>query len=330
MIVKTFNNGWGNNFPLKQYEQSIVEQYIQPVIKDSVPTVLINSVWYSSDYHQQVLAELRTMSFDRIVIVAMIDAAIPRREWYDEFGVDVRAVGYYAGSDQIDLWAMFLEKYLQPQDTAWMLDHTGIDTAYMCLNRKPHWHRRQLYQQLQTHNLLDLGIVSMGSESGPAERSLSTDCEHDDLAPNASREHYGIPNDIASIGHPDNWRRCFLNVVTETVFDINRNGFVSEKIYKPIVGCRPFLVYDTDGATQWLTSRGFEMYTQDFADITNLDLTLPSNIAPFLQQLCQQGPAYWQAKYVALKEKIMYNKIHFNEYVKQQKLIVEKGIQCQI
>jgi len=330
MIVKTFDNGWGNNFPLKQYEQSIVQQYIHPAIKDTVPTVLINSVWYSGDYHQQVLAQLRNMKFDRIIVVAMLDAAIPHREWYNEFNVQVKTVGYYSGADQIDFWGMFLEKYLQPLRTSWLLDCKGMDTAYMCLNRKPHWHRRQLYQQLQTHNLLDQGIVSMGSESGPAVRILPTDCEHDNLAPNASREHYGIPNDIASIGHPTNWHRCFLNVVTETVFDINRNGFVSEKIYKPIAGCRPFLIYDTDGATKWLSDRGFEVFTQDFADITDLDLTQPDNIAPFVRQLCNQGPTYWQSKYVALQNKIMYNKIHFNEYVKQQKLIVEKGIQCQI
>jgi hypothetical protein len=330
MIVKTFDNGWGNSFPLKQYEQSLIQQYIQPVITDNIPTIMINSVWYTSEYHQQVLAELRTMKFDRIIIVAMLDAAIPHCNWYDEFNVQVKTVGYYAGSDQIDFWAMFVEKYMQPMSMDWLLDHTGIDTAYMCLNRKPHWHRRQLYQCLEKHNLLDHGIVSMGSDSGPAVRSLSTDCEHDMLAPNASKDHHGIPNDIASVGHCDNWKRCFLNIVTETVFDINRNGFVSEKIYKPIIGCKPFLIYDTDGATKWLTDRGFEMFTQDFSDITDLDLTVPNNMAPFLKQLCQQSPLYWQAKFVALKDKIMYNKTHFTEYVEQQKLIVEKGIQCQI
>jgi hypothetical protein len=330
MIVKTFDNGWGNNFPLKQFEQSIIQQYLGSVIEDSVPTVLINSVWYTGDYHQQVLAELRTMRFDRIVVVAMLDAAIPHRDWYKEFEVEVRDIGYYFGPDQIDFWAMFLENYLQPMNTAQLLEYTGIDTAYMCLNRKPHWHRRRLYQQLETHNILDMGMVSMGSDSGPALRTLPTDCEHDDLAPNASKAHYGLPNDIASIGHPNNWHRCFLNVVTETVFNINHNGFVSEKIYKPIVGCRPFLVYDADGATEWLNSRGFEVFTKDFTDITDLDLTHSDNMAPFLQQLCQQGPTYWQSKYVALKDKIMYNKIHFNEYVKQQKFIVKKGMQCQI
>ena len=150
------------------------------------------------------------------------------------------------------------------------------------------------------------------------------------LAPNSGSEQHGIANDIMSLGHTSNWVRHLINIVTETQFDINQTHFVSEKIYKPIIGCRPFLVYASDGAVAWLTERKFEVYTNDFADITNLDLTIPNNIAPFLQTVCQQGPAYWQAKYVALRDKIMYNKTHFTEYVKQQKLIVEKGIQCQI
>jgi hypothetical protein len=84
------------------------------------------------------------------------------------------------------------------------------------------------------------------------------------------------------------------------------------------------------GADTWLTDRGFETYTKDFQDISNLDLTDPYNTAEFLATLCKQNSTYWQAKFVALKDKIMYNKTHFTEYVKQQKLIVKKGIQCQI
>lgn len=326
MIIKIYDNGWGSQFPLKQYEQTLVQKYIQPAANDNRPTVLINSVWYTGEYHQQVMEELRTLEFDRIIIVAMLDAAIPHADWYDEFGVEVRTVGYYAGQDQIDFCALFVDQFLQPPDLAWLLDHTGIDTAYMCLNRKPHWHRRQLYKQLEQQELLELGLVSMGSDSGPAVRILPEDRDHDNLAPNAAATHYGLPNDIVSIGHLPNWRRCFLNIVTETFYNINQTGFVSEKIYKPIVGCRPFLLYDPDGGTQWLTRCGFEVYTKDFVDITDLDLSLPHNIAPFLKILCAQPPAYWQAKYLALKDKIVYNKTHFAEYVQQQKLIIEKGI----
>jgi hypothetical protein len=159
---------------------------------------------------------------------------------------------------------------------------------------------------------------------------LPTDCEPDDLAPNAAAAHYGIPNDIVSLGHMQNWQRHLVNVVTETFFNINQTGFVSEKIYKPIVGCRPFLVYDPDGGTRWLRDRGFEPYTNNFQDISDLDLAEPHNLPEFLKVLCEQTPAYWQKKFVDLQEKILYNKDHFADYVKQQQSIVEKGIPCPI
>jgi hypothetical protein len=328
MIIKTFDNGWGNQFPLKQYERNIVDTMLSQLAVDPSRTVLINSVWYTDEYHQQVLSWMRKNDFDQIVLVAMLDAAIPNCEWYVEFDCPVHCVGYYPGKYSVDFWALFVDHFLQ-LPSADVLNADLIDTPFMCLNRKPHWHRRKLYSRLEEFGLLDRGIVSMGG-GGVAVRALDNDREHDDLAPNAGRDHYGIPNDIASLGHMINWNRHLLNVVTETCYNINQTNFVSEKIYKPIVGCRPFLIYDPDGGTRWLTDRGFEPYVKDFEDISDADLSESGNLAPFLLTLCEQPVDYWQKKFIDLKPKMLYNKNHFAEYVKQQKLIVEKGITCPV
>jgi hypothetical protein len=329
MIIKIFDQGWGQVYPLKQYEQGIVTELVKPFAESSQRTVMINSVWYTTEMHEQVMTWLRENAWDQIVLIAMLDAAIPYPDRYAEFDRPVTGIGYYPGAGQVDFCALFVDHFLQPPIMEVLIDSTFIDTAYMCLNRKPHWHRRKLYNQLNTLDLVSKGIVSMGGD-GQAIVSLAQDHDHDNLAPNATRDHYGIPNDIVSLGHLGNWRRHLLNIVTETFYNINQTGFVSEKIYKPIVGCRPFLVYDPDGGTRWLTKRGFESYVQDFQDISDLDLTEPHNIPKFLSVLCEQTPAYWQKKFIDLQEKILYNKDHFAEYVKQQKSIIEKGIPCPI
>ena len=329
MIIKYFNNGWGAEWPLKQFEQKIVDSLLAEIAQDQSRNVVINSVWYTDEYHQQVLAWLRSNPVDRIVIVAMLDQAIPQSNYYSEFDCEVLSLGYYPGNHALDFWAVFVDEFLKTPSTDQLTDVSRIDTAYMCLNRKPHWHRRQLYNRLQSRNLLQHGIVSMGGQ-GKAERSLDIDQDHDNMAPNASREQHGIPNDIVSLGRIENWQRHFVNIVTETGYDINQCGFVSEKIYKPIVGCRPFLVYDPDGGTKWLHDRGFESYVLDFQDITDLDLCLPINIPSFLSVLCEQTPQYWQTKYLALQEKILYNKQHFADYVKGQREFINKGIPCQV
>lgn len=329
MITKIFDNGWGPEYPIKKFEQQIVNELLTNELTDSSKTVVINSVWYTADYHQQVLADLRTMEFDKIVLVAMLDAAIPKPEWFDEFGCAVLAVGYYPEPNTLDFWALFVDQYFDHPKVSVLADHTQMTVPYMCLNRKPHWHRVRLYNQLTELELVSKGLVSMGGQ-GQAIKLLDTDCEHDSLAPNATRDQTGLPNDIASIGHLSNWQQSFLNVVTETVYNINQNHFVSEKIFKPIVGLRPFLVYDTDGASTWLTAQGFQPYTADFKDISDLDLTIPENLAPFLKTLCEQPQSYFQEKFVALMPKLLYNRNQFNIYVATQKNKIKQGLQCQI
>jgi hypothetical protein len=329
MIIKTFDQGWGREYPLKQYEQDVVTSLVKPFVESDQQIVMINSVWYTTEMHQQVMSWLRTHNWDQIVLIAMLDAAIPYPDRYAEFGRPVTGIGYYPGAGQVDFCALFVDHFLQAPDQDVLLNINSINTAYMCLNRKPHWHRKKLYNRLEALDLITKGIVSMGGD-GQAVITLTQDCEHDSLAPNATRDHYGIPNDIVSLGHLGNWSRHLVNIVTETFYDINQTGFVSEKIYKPILGCRPFLVYDPDGGTQWLRERGFEPYTRDFQDISNLDLALPQNIPKFLSVLCDQTPAYWQKKFIDLQEKIQYNKAHFADYIERQKNIVKKGIPCPI
>jgi len=329
MIVKTFDNGWGHEYPLKQFEQQILNSLLKVQITDSSSTVLINSVWYTQEYHSQVLNQLRNMNFDSIVLVAMLDCAIPQSHWYQEFNCPVHTVGYYPGNNNLDYWALFVDNFFEHPKVSELLTHESITQAYMCLNRKPHWHRVRLFDQLNSMGIADRGLVSMGG-NGQALKMLSVDREHDDLAPNATRDQTGLPNDIASLGHLLNWQQHFLNVVTETVFDINQNHFVSEKIFKPIVGLRPFLVYDSDGAKQWLESRGFQTYIQDFGDISDLDLSHSNNTAPFLKTLCEQPTSYFQSKFVALMPKMLYNKNQFVQYVNKQKQIINQGLQCQI
>ena len=328
MIIECIDVGWGPEWPLKKIEADILDRYLAPLERSSQRTVLINSTWYSQYQHAKTLRWLRDHDWDRLVIVAMIDAAIPQSDWFIEFDRPIDLVGNYPGQHDIVYWAQVVHRHFEFADHA---SPDAIDTAFMCLNRKPHWHRRKLYGELESANLLDLGLVTMGQEgAGPAVRRIDEDVADNHLAPNGAAVQHGIPNDITSLGDMRNWRRCFLNVVTETVWDINANHFVSEKIFKPIVGKRPFLVYDSDGACTWLEQRDFQTYVDDFRDISDLDLRQPHNLTPFLSVLCQQPQEYIVSKFVDLLPKIEYNYNRFFHYVDEQLIKINQGIACQI
>jgi hypothetical protein len=325
MIVHTVDHGWGPEWPIKKIEQKILDAYLQPLITDASKTVIINSTWYG-EQHDSIMQWLRSHAWDQLVLVAMIDAAIPQPDWYREFDRPVLAVGNYAGDYEITFWAQILDQhFVLPDVTA------DIDTAFMCLNRKPHWHRVRLYNHMEARGLLDLGMVSMGSaDESPARRVIAESVIPNTLAPNGEAQHHGIVNDIISLGDPVNWRRCFLNVITETIFDISQFHFVSEKIFKPMLGHRPFLVYATDGAVPWLDQHGFKNYTKDFEDITELDLSCPENMVPFLEILAAQPGSYLRHKIIDLRDKIAYNYDRFREFVLEQQIKIKKGISCQI
>ncbi len=328
MIIQTFDAGWGQQWPVRHLEHAVLKNTMEQLHASEYRVVVVNSTWYTNQYHQTVLEYLRKTSVDYIVLIAMIDCAIPQAHWFAEIDAKVVGIGYYPGQGQLDFWAMFLDQNFFSPHTIELCRVDLVDRPFICLNRKPHQHRLELYQKLCQHQLNTKGLVSMGGTQGQAIQTLDIDTVVPALAPNSGTEENGIPNDIASLGNISNWARCFLTVVTETVYNINQNHFVSEKIYKPIVGLRPFLVYDTDGAYQWLRDRGFVTYHDDFGDISNLDLTRPENLVPFLTVLCEQPSSYWKRKLVDLNQKIVYNKQQFYKYVDDQKLKTQKGILC--
>ena len=324
MIIQEFNNGWGENVPLRQFEREIRDRYLAPVMQDQRPTVIVNSTWYTQDYHQHVIARLQELQVDRVILTAMMDPAIPQQDWFGDR--EVWGLGYYKGQHEIDAWALIMDRFFQlPSD-----DLPMLDTAFMCLNRKPHWHRRRLYDRLQAQDLLRHGVVTLGSMLGQAVRALDTDVEGSPLAPNPGIEQYGIANDIMTLGPVSQWQRCFLNIVTETVFDVDSAWFVSEKIYKPVVGLRPFLVYAPNGAGQWLDHVGLETFVGDFQDITDCDASDPDQLPSLLRSLCDQSPQYYQSKYLALMPKMLHNRDMFDRHVRRTWDRVNEGASCQI
>jgi len=316
VILKEYDIGWGVNWPMKQLEQDIVKKFLSDYYTDNSRTVIINSVWYTGDYHQQVMAELREIKPTHIFVVALLDPPIVQLNWFEELNCEVVGIGYYPGPGYIDYCALFVDHFYKPVNQDILLSPDKIDTAYMCLNRKPHQHRVRLYQGLKDANLLDYGFVSMGGT--PPMRLLANDITGQDIAPNGGTEQFGITNDIVSLGNIDNWQRHFINVITETIWDIEPSNFFSEKTYKPILGLRPFLIYTPGGGVSSLVSKGFESYVNDFNDIADVNLCEPHNIVVFLSELCKQPPSYLQMKFLQLKEKLLFNQNRFKTYVQEQ------------
>lgn len=253
-------------------------------------------------------------SFDCVVLYNLVDQIFPDFVeklfgFLKDFNCTVFKLGYFNDSDVwLDFHALIVENFFVVDPD---LDRTGnqIDVPFMCLNAKPHEHRVRIVNEIQQHKLEQHGLVSLNGQGIKDDVDVITDVN-------------STQADAMSLGKISNWNRHFLNIVTETVYDVELANFWSEKTFKPIIGHRPFLIYAPNGATSMLTRCGFEHYCNDFADISDLDLREPSNIVPFLKVLCEQPKSYYQHKFHQLESKIKYNYNNLLQHQKKQWAIV--------
>lgn len=269
-------------------------------------TIMIESTWYGGDFEINCKDAIDFIKPEKIILVSFHDQPIVKQSMFDQ---PVYEVGYYDSPYFIDFWAhVVANKYTLPTDEE-LLNHKTVIVPYLSYNRKPHEHRVRFYNQLVDADIHNKGIVSMDK----------LQMLEDDVTPyliDASVSDHNIPNDILTLGQPNLWCSSFMNIVTETWYDINRACFVSEKIYKPIVGLRPFLVYAPDLGCKWLQDRGFETYENDFLDCYGKTVTA-DNLIDFLTVLSDlaNNTSWLQTKFLALREKMLYNKQQFYKYV---------------
>jgi len=298
MISKIFNNGWDNYNPICDYQEVL--------IKNLKADVLIHSTWYTDDYHKEVNEWLDQNPVKTMIIISFFDQHIAKKEMFADRDISIREIGYYNGPHFFDFWAKFTQDHMiLPADNE-LLDYQLINKPFLSYNRKPHDHRLELWRQFVANGLESKGITTMNDI-----KQLDKDVDPKRWAPPGGSP---IVNDISSLGRTDLWCSSFLNIVTETWFDINRVYFVSEKIYKPIVGLRPFFVYAEDLGLRWLHARSFKTFEEDFKDIYPNTIT-KDNLVSFLKILSDQPTSYLHQKYVALQDKILYNRDRFIQYV---------------
>lgn len=300
------------DFKLKidQYKHSLVKYNYQKPYMEVV-----------ADYVRDHKTEI-----DNVIIYSFLD---PPKElkFLDQYYFNVIKIGGNPKPNHwIDFHAINVDEFFII-DQRMRKDAKLIEIPFMCLNGKPHKHRRTLVKSLIEKDLHKIGLVSFGGMPEKFKDSAEF------IGPITLFEKNIRPNDIylgpfdpMSLGDIDNWNRHFLNIVTETVQDVEKVNWWSEKIFKPIIGYKPFLVYAPNGCVNILTEHGFLHYCYDFADISDLDLTKPNNIPNFLKELSNQPVSYLKMKYDQLFEKILYNKQRFDVYVKEQWETINKGL----
>lgn len=133
---------------------------------------------------------------------------------------------------------------------------------FLCFNGMPRFNRIVMFNELnQNKKLIGKSITTLKSD----EKNYYYDI------PNWENLKVRAGASLNIQAHLD----CFLNIVTETLFDID-SIFFSEKTYKPIYLCQPFIIFGNPYSLKKLKELGYktfdkwwdESYDEEF-DINN-------------------------------------------------------------
>jgi hypothetical protein len=222
------------------------------------------------------------------------------------------------------------------RDARYFKHTTNWQTPYLCMNRlyaNDRSYRLNLVARLISAGIIDSGSVSLNLQckdygnwqdelSNPYTRlskSAIDLVEH--TLPTLSRPlcidniENSNGNLSASFGHQEFeiWQNSLWHVVTETVFYHNKQH-LTEKIFKPIVSKRPFLLAAAPGNLAYLKSYGFKTFDrwidESYDNIQDEDQRLQA-IVDQLVSICSRSKTELEKMHQEMQEILDHNFDHF-------------------
>jgi len=206
---------------------------------------------------------------------------------------------------------------------------------FLCYQRKPRVWRVDFADLVRKHNLLDNGIMTLGAKTED-DYNWSEDRTWEPMVLDESHEPYkndgqndpthygGIPNDLVTVGSLDVWNQCFLYVSSETVFNPWEPLFANERIWKTMIGLRPYVIQGNPATYKWLQGHGFKTFNHYWPHINMEESkSVLDNIIQVLTFLDTKSADEKMSMYNDMLPDLLHNKNRFYEFSREQKQKME-------
>lgn len=333
----------GTTFPPSsqwhQHEVDLCSNIVQQVDHawPNCANLIINTTWFGPQFDNTQYADflllVKQKQFDQLFIIAAVDPVCLTTVQLDELASQAGATKtYLLGNFDSEFQFNFISTMMPLYFRQYALDDLKMSRPghlYINYNRKPRAHRIDLVEKLKHHNLLSLGVVSLGRNDPLYSHRDQSDYRllgerPDDYAGTGNwgmSMEFGIPHDIHSLGNMQTWQTHFLTLVSETEFLPWDPLFVTEKTWKPILGLRPFIINGQPKIYAWLRDQGFHTFNHywDHVDLENAnELEVHDRIVQVLEYLSTMSAQELTAMYDSMLPSLRHNQAHFAEFVKTQ------------
>lgn len=316
VIYGGFNPAWQAGC----LERLIVDSLAEKLNKQypQLKKVVAVTSWHEP---QLLVNQIQDITPDVTFLCSLTDPLGPIENLISQIPGRVILLGYVDSEYYYDFWAVACSKYFKNYQIN-ELEPTYFKNIFLNYNRKPHRHRVELVKLFEQSGLINQGCVTLGNSKYTVNDTAEHYLQHgaSDVVGDV-----GIPNDIYSLGQMDIWNTSFVNVVSETQFEFSKNVFLSEKIFKPIIGLRPFMINGSPGIYRLLKKFGFDCF-DDLFPVSELENETYNNGWKFtnhsyiVESLLDLGDRNLLDIYNQIKPRLIYNRNLFYEHASNQSI----------
>ena len=338
-IGTTFPSNWTyGSEEIEIFEKTA--QQIQSKFPDK-RNLLINTTWFGPQFDNGEWQKIKKLfsdnaRFDNLFLLSVIDPLYLMQKDISEicvrFGIkETYRIGMFDDSKYEWNFHAIVGDHLMPKYESNDVMLKSCDKDFLCYQRKPRAWRVDFVKLLQENNLFENGIITLGAKTendhdwseGRSWEPITLDESHEPYRNDGqnNKSHYGgIPNDLVTVGNLDIWNECFLYISSETVFNHWEPVFVNERIWKPMIGLRPYIVQGNPKTYGWLEKNGFKTFNKYWPHI---DLEHSVNVlndhVSVLKFLASKSMDDKMSMYQDMLPDLIYNKQRFYEFSKEQK-----------
>ena len=202
---------------------------------------------------------------------------------------------------------------------------------FLCYQRKPRPWRVDFAKLAIDNNLVNNGIMTLGAMSegdldwseGRTWEPMTLDESHEPYkhdGQNNKADYGGIPNDLVTVGSLDIWKQCLLYISSETCFNHWEPVFVNERIWKPMIGLRPYIIQGNPKTYKWLEKNGFRTFNRYWSHVDlECSIDVLNDHIKVLKFLESKSKDDKMTMYQDMLPDLIYNKQRFYEFSKEQK-----------
>lgn len=299
------------------WRQVLLEKEIAQMF-DHEKLLVTTTAWLPNEVRDAGLKKIKENENLHLLFLGMLDPHFP-----DESLKNNHRIHNMYCKDFV-FWLLAVGRYFYEYSENEISPAHPFEYNFLCYQRKVFPPRVYLHDLLKEEN----GIVTLSNkEILDFNKSVDDSTGNKEVFPDPEiPNELMMPNDMWSLGNLEVWKKCFLNIVSETVVGYSNDldtTFMSEKTFKPIIGMRPFLIYGNSGITTVLKDRGFETFEDDFGfTFADSYQSQANQIKDIIKQIDNPGLLYKK-----LLPKIEHNKNHFKQAVTNEWQRVKEKIE---